>query len=477
MLVSIAALFVVVYASTGSQLRGQIDRDLAGDTSQLARFLGSLREPSGRQISSAAGRYMRAQPYSGSSTLLFVLLPGAVMTSNHPEVFGAGREDVDTAAQRAKEATSIRALLRPRLGYTTQAIPEVGKVRVHERSVDAAGVRVIAGAGEPLASVERAQDGVAGAFLLAGALAIAFALIASYIAGARVSAPLRRMASGAARVDAGEHEPRIESRSADAEELRVLAQAFNHILDRLADAFASQRQFTADAAHELRTPLTVIRGQLEILAAQESPPGSEVRRVERLVQIEVTRISRLVDDLLLLARLEQPGFLHLQPIELDSFLTDLWDGITVLAPRRFELGPLPAGTITVDPDRLAQAVRNLATNAIAHTAQGSGVVRLEAERLGADRICLAVEDDGPGIPSTERQRVFERFYRPDGSRVRSTGGVGLGLAIVASIAHAHRGQARATQARNGQGARVELVLPGFSPRQAPTAIADRATAR
>ena len=106
------------------------------------------------------------------------------------------------------------------------------------------------------------------------------------------------MAGVATRVEAGELEPRMDDSPAQGRELQVLADAFNHMLDRLAEAFAAQRAFVADASHELRTPLTVIRGQLEVLAAQEHPPEAEVRRVERLVQAEITRISRLVDDLL-----------------------------------------------------------------------------------------------------------------------------------------------------------------------------------
>ena len=139
-------------------------------------------------------------------------------------------------------------------------------------------------------------------------MALALALLASYLAGARVSAPLRRMAAVAARVDAGDLGPRMELTGGRTDEVRVLAEAFNHMLDRLAEAFTSQREFIADASHELRTPITVIRGQLEVLAAQEDPSPEEVRRVERLVQAEITRISRLVDDLLVLAQAEQTEF-------------------------------------------------------------------------------------------------------------------------------------------------------------------------
>jgi signal transduction histidine kinase len=322
---------------------------------------------------------------------------------------------------------------------------------------------VIVGAGQPLATVERAQHGVARAFLLAGVLTLAIALVASYFLGARVSAPLRRMAAVATRVDAGDLEPRMETPPRRGEEVAVLAYAFNHMLDRLAEAFAGQREFVADASHELRTPLTVIRGQLEVLAAQENPSPEEVRRVERLVQGEISRISRLVDEMLLLAQSERADFLVVDQVDLRTFVTDLWDGVSLTAERRFELGPVPDGSLHTDPDRLAQALHNLARNAVEHTAPGNGLVRLEVARVAGDGIRFSVLDDGPGIPVEERDRIFERFHRTDRARNRSAGGAGLGLAIVRAIAEANGGAVRAGDRRNGAGARIELTLPGFRP--------------
>ncbi len=219
----------------------------------------------------------------------------------------------------------------------------------------------------------------------------------------------------------------------------------------------------ADASHELRTPLTVIRGQLEVLAAQDAPDEAEVRRVEGLVQAELSRINRLVDDLLVLAQADQATSLRVQPIDLPVFLTELWDGVSLTSERRFELGAIPEGVLHADPDLLAQALRNLARNAIEHTTVGTGRVRLEVSLQAQHRLRLAVLDDGPGIPPTQRERVFERFHRVDGSRSRAAGGAGLGLAIVRAIAEAHGGYARAVDPRERAGARVEVVLPGFEP--------------
>ena len=118
----------------------------------------------------------------------------------------------------------------------------------------------------------------------------------------------------------------------------MLADSFNRMLDRLAEAFSSQREFVADASHELRTPLTVIRGQLEVLAAQQDPSEEEVHRVERLVQAEIARLSRMVDDLLLLTQADRVDFLRPERIDVHQFVDELWDGLSLTAERRFELG-------------------------------------------------------------------------------------------------------------------------------------------
>ena len=251
-------------------------------------------------------------------------------------------------------------------------------------------------------------------------------------------------------------------------EVRVLAEAFNHMLDRLADAFAAQREFVADASHELRTPLTVMRGQLELLAADQNPSPEELTRVERLVQAEIAHVSRLVDDLLLLAQSERRDFLRVTPIDLPSFIPQLWEGIGLTADRDFQLGPVPDAVLRADPDRLTQALRNLIRNAIEHTAEHDGLVRMELELVGDSEIRFMVIDDGPGIPAQERDRVFERFHRTDFSRNRSAGGTGLGLAIVRAIVDAHRGTVKAHSSPSG-GAAIEIVLPGITTSRRPPA--------
>jgi signal transduction histidine kinase len=209
----------------------------------------------------------------------------------------------------------------------------------------------------------------------------------------------------------------------------------------------------------------VIRGQLELLAASTSPGPEEISRVEGLVQAEILRISRLVDDLLLLAQAEQRDFLRVEPIELSAFVDDLWNGVSLTADRRFELGPLPGGRLNADPDRLAQALRNLSRNAVEHTAVGTGMIRLEVTAERGGRVRFTVRDNGPGIPPGQRELVFDRFHRTDPARSRSNGGAGLGLAIVRAIAESHAGEVFARDPGDDselRGARIELVLPGYS---------------
>ncbi|HEX3874890.1 MAG TPA: ATP-binding protein [Solirubrobacteraceae bacterium] len=465
-LVAVSAVtFFVVYRDTGSELRGEIDRDVSGDVSTLSQTLRGL--PAGgspASVLAAAKGYVQAQMYSGTSSLLFVIVPGGGNVSNHPEVFGGSApDDGETVAEQREENVLGRKLLVEHDGLSTRIVPDVGSMRVAEQSVDVHGLRVVAGAGEPLVVVTRAEHGIARAFVLAGAVGLGLALLASYFAGAVFSRPLRRMAGVAARVDDGDLHPRMTVSASTSREVRVLAESFNHMLDRLAGAFAAQRDFVADASHELRTPLTVIAGQLEVLAADQHPTGEDVRRVERLVAGEVARTARLVDDMLLLARSDREDFVRVEQIDLGSFVDDVWQSVGHLADRRFELGHVPSGRLDADPDRLTQVIRNLIGNAIAHTKPGSGVIRLDVVAVADRRIRFVVADDGPGIPADHRDRVFGRFHRVDAARARPDGGSGLGLAIVRAIADAHHGSVAAAASRRLGGAELTVELPGFTP--------------
>jgi two-component system OmpR family sensor kinase len=462
-LIAVAVAFTEVYRSTDSQLSAEIDRSVRGNAVQLAHAITEKRSASPQSVLATARRYAATQPYNGSAVLLFVLVPGIGTASNHPELFGSERrDDGETSAEQRAENAQGRKLARPRPGYSTQLAPDTGPVRVFQARLTVDGRAIYAGAGETLNSVEAAEAGVTHSFVLAGALTLLLGVLCAYLIGSRISDPIRRAAAVAAQIDAGDLGPRIVLSPGAAEELQVLADAFNHMLDRLAHAFAAQREFVADASHELRTPLTVIRGQLDVLVGSHGtiamPERADIERVEHLIQAEISRLTRLVDDLLLLAQSDRDDFLHLTDVRLDELVTELWDGLSLTAERNFELGSLEPVTVIADPDRLAQALRNLAGNAITHTSEPHGLVRVDVERSGQDVARVTVSDDGPGISPELRAHVFERFYRTDPARTRAAGGAGLGLAIVQAITEAHHGSVKVGVAAAG-GAMFQLDLP------------------
>jgi two-component system OmpR family sensor kinase len=462
-LVALAATFAVVYSSTGSQLRSQVDRSVRGSALQLRSMIAQRGARSAQAALASARRYANSQPYSNSSVLLFVLIPGVGTAANHPELFGAsGPDSGESEAEQAQENAQGRKMVEPKLGYSTKQAPDAGAVRLYEASFRVGGRIAYAGAGEPVETVDHAQEVVKHSFELAGVIGLAMALLAAYLLGTRIAAPIRRSAEVAARIDAGDLSPRVHLPPSASSELQVMAEALNHMLDRLASAFATQREFVADASHELRTPLTVLRGQLDVLSGGDREDGSlsaaELERVQRLMEAEIARLTRLVDDLLVLAQSDRDDFLHRDRLRLDELVTELWDGLSLIARRNFEIGQLEPVTISADPDRLAQALRNLARNAITHTSEPDGLVRVEVTRRGPATVRITVSDDGPGIAPELRERVFERFFRTDRARTRAAGGAGLGLAIVRAIAEAHHGSVRVTDSTTG-GAAFALDLP------------------
>jgi signal transduction histidine kinase len=310
------------------------------------------------------------------------------------------------------------------------------------------------GEGSAISPIEDAQSDAEKTFLAVGGATLLAALLAGYLLAARTASPLRRFAATAAEVDAGDLSPRLESNPASAAELRTLAEAFNHMLDRLDLAFARQRQFVSDASHELRSPMTAIRGQIEVLARNDSPSPEEIRRVEAMTMAEMRRVERLLDDLLALARLDEETEPSMDATEAAPFLR----GLAAANQERMEIGELASGTVRIDPDLIAQVVRNLLSNAHRHAGL-DGRVALSATAEGTV-LTVMVDDDGPGVPDEERERVFDRFHRSESSRDRASGGSGLGLGIARSIVEMHGGRIWIEDSPLG-GARVCFELPGF----------------
>lgn len=285
------------------------------------------------------------------------------------------------------------------------------------------------------------------AMVVAAAVALATA-IAWFTAG-RLLRPLHSVTDAARTITESDLSRRIPVETDD--EVGDLAQTFNQMLDRLEAAFAGQRAFIDDAGHELRTPITVIMGQLELMG--DDP--DDRRRTLAVVNDELGRMARIVEDLLVLAKSEQPDFVRTEPVELSDFTTEVFVKARLLGDRDWRFDGSAVGLVDADPQRLTQALLNLARNAVEHTTDGT-TVGIGSERRG-DEVVFWVRDQGPGIPAVDQERIFERFARGVGARRRSEG-AGLGLAIVRAVAAGHGGRA-VVHSKPDEGARFEVVLP------------------
>ena len=275
--------------------------------------------------------------------------------------------------------------------------------------------------------------------------------------------PLAKMGAVAKEIAAGDLSRRIEP-ATPRSEIGRLGMALNGMLSQIESAFAERtasnrrlRRFIADASHELRTPLTSIRGYSEMLrrGAAESPVDSDLAR--RRIEEESIRMTGLVDDMLVLARLDQGRPLEQEPIDLQAIANDAVADARAVAPQR-DIKLTSPGPVIVNGDdtRLRQVLGNLVRNAIVHTPPQTPIdVTLSTEDSVAK---LAVTDHGPGLDPEEVDRIFEPFYRADPSRSRDSGGAGLGLSIVSAVVTAHGGHVMVRET-DGGGATFEVELP------------------
>jgi two-component system OmpR family sensor kinase len=317
--------------------------------------------------------------------------------------------------------------------------------------------------------------------LVSGAVVVGLGALAWWIVR-RGLRPLDEMAATAGAIAAGDLSRRVEATD-DRTEIGQLGNALNTMLTGIEGAFAAQaaseerlRRFLADASHELRTPLTSIRGYAELFDRGARDRPEDLATSMRHIREEANRMSVLVDDLLLLARLDHQRPLELERVDLAGLVTEAVDAARVSTPDRAISLEVPAPSVVIgDANRLRQVVDNLLANAVQHTPEGSPIhVGVRTETTTA---CLEVSDSGPGIPPEEQAHIFEPFHRSDPTRARATGGVGLGLSIVSAIAHAHGGTVGVVSrpaANDQRGStfwvRIPLALVGqFEPSGAPAA--------
>ncbi|WP_232716917.1 sensor histidine kinase [Gordonia metallireducens] len=278
---------------------------------------------------------------------------------------------------------------------------------------------------------------------------------AAYLVAGRILAPVRSVRMVAEEIGENDLTARVPVDGHD--DIAALAETFNAMLDRIEAAYTTQRQFVDDAGHELRTPITVVRGHLELLT--EEP--EERRKTLDLVDSELVRMSRIVSDLLLLAKSEQPDFVVTREVEAAELMLGIESKVQPLGERHWLLMEVAEGPCRVDPERITQAMLQLASNAVRHTGEdtairlGSRFVEGGAQR----RLSIWIADEGPGVVPEDAARIFERFQRgaqetPDAR----FSGAGLGLSIVRAIAEAHHGVAW-VRSTPGHGATFGIDLP------------------
>lgn len=285
--------------------------------------------------------------------------------------------------------------------------------------------------------------------------------VAGYAVARRGLRPIEHMAETVRQIGSATLNERIEPGGFPAE-LSTLASAFNTMLQRLEDAFTRLSRFSADIAHELRTPINNVRGLVEVSLGTTSPSGERNKLLAASLD-ECQRLSRLIDNLLFLARAENPQTqINRQSIDVVGELTkmqEFYEAVGGEAGVTIELDTTQVVHAELDRLLVQRAVGNLIENAFAHTPAG-GTIRLNAARR-EDQVLIAVTDTGHGIPAEHLSHLFERFHRVDPSRSKNTGGLGLGLAIVSSIAALHGGTVEVTS-QLGSGSCFTLLLPDRS---------------
>jgi signal transduction histidine kinase len=303
----------------------------------------------------------------------------------------------------------------------------------------------------------------------------------------RPLAAVERTARAIADGDLSQRVPEGDERT----EVGRLTTALNRMLSRIESAFRAQqasetqargseermRRFVADASHELRTPLTSIRGFAELYRQGAVSGDDDIRRIMERIEREGGRMGLLVEDLLLLARMDQQRPLAVKPVDLAAIAGDTVHDARVIQPDRpialhLDESLTDVPEVLGDESRLRQVIGNLVTNALVHTPAGTRITVTLAEDgdgHGDGVVVLRVADDGPGMDPADAARAFERFYRADASRNRAAGGTGLGLSIVDSLVAAHGGTVQLDTAP-GEGTAVTIQLPRSGPPQMPPSV-------
>ncbi len=434
---------VVIYVQGEASTRQRVIGDLSRAADEVARLAEGNDPETGepfvgvKELLRAAMRRAVHPPSEGS----FAIVAGKIELTAADGVTLRPEEDPELVAAvlpLAAGASVVQGELRTALrDYQYVVVPVRGN-----------------GAAQPGALVRVADMGMERAVLqpvystfalvALGSLLLVAMLIWLFVG--RLLQPLSWMRQTAERITETDISQRIPVRGND--DLSALAGTVNGMLDRLETAVGAQRELLDDVGHELRTPLTIVRGHLELMDAGDA---EDVTATRALVLDELDRMRRLVDDLLTLAKAEQPDFVVTEQVDIARLTDETLAKASSLGERRWVLDQLADTEVPLDPQRIAQAWLQLAANAVQYSEAGSTVGM--GSRLAAGELSLWVRDEGVGIPESERERILSRKVMGRGGT-----GTGLGLAIVSSIAAAHGGRVE-VQSIEGAGSRFSIVIP------------------
>lgn len=440
----------IAYASVARAVSNDIDQALLHESEAYAAAIAPVGTDDTRTLVEASRAYLAARTGTGGASghvLLLRFADGRVLSNSDLKLENAPGNDalLDPATTKRGyanlefEGDSYRALVAP----VSNTAGDV--VAVFEAATPVA----------PFAGLERQ---LLVALLLACLSAVIIGGAISLFMARRALGPLRRMAESAGTVTHASLGGRV-SYEGPPDELGTLADALNAMLDRLEAAFSEQRRFVADASHELRTPVAIVRGSLEIL---QQPWADEAERAEalRVIDDEIARMQRLIDDMLSLARTQAPSRRPFQPLEATTLLAEVVAKARTLGEREIDSVRGEPLWIEGDPDLLEQALLNIVRNAFDHTAPGDRITAT-CTRAG-DRVRFTISDSGPGIREEDLPRVFDRFFRAGGARPGEGGGSGLGLAITARLIELHGGTISTANGEDG-GAAFTVDLPRIEP--------------
>ena len=456
-LVALAVADLVTYSALRSFLYDRTDQTLEGAQNALQRALDPRRPPGPATVAALApGTYVEIRDAAGNVLgATQIGRGGRTLAPDLPDDIGSFEQ---VSFERPSRTFTV--------GSTTPGGPDF---RVRATALRNGGVLVLA---LPLDDVIATLDRLVRIELAVTAAALLAATAVGWWLVRLGLQPLADVEATAVAIANGDLDRRVPGED-NRTEVGRLARALNVMLARIQEAFAARdateaelrrseerlRRFVADASHEMRTPLAAVSAYAELFDRGASTRPKDLARVMTGIRAETGRMGELVEDLLLLARLDEGRPLERQPVELVSLVADAVDAATAVGPEwpvRLEAGE-PVEVVG-DERRLRQVIDNLLANVRNHTPAGtSSTVRVAVD---GDDAVVTVDDDGPGLTPDQAARVFERFYRVESSRARQqgSGGTGLGLAIVAAITAAHGGTARAGTSPSG-GASFTIRLP------------------